>query len=150
MKENGILNEIKVLYKANLTDEPLITSSNEAQLSLRKIFNKMKDQLSLKEYSYILLMNRANKIIGYYRLSEGGITGTVVDVRLAFSVALKCLASSIILCHNHPSGQLKPSEADISLTKKFIEAGKLLDIAVLDHIIITEQGYYSLADDGLI
>ncbi|MCB4800382.1 JAB domain-containing protein, partial [Neotamlana laminarinivorans] len=83
-----------------------------------------------------------------YPLSKGGVSGTVVDAKLVFSVALKCNASSIVIAHNHPSGNLKPSEADLRLTKKLKEAGNYLDVKVLDHIILSREGYYSFADES--
>jgi DNA repair protein RadC len=104
----------------------------------------------LREEFYILLLNRANRIYGYYLLSQGGTSGTVVDPKLIFSIALKCNAHGIILAHNHPSGNTKPSEADIQITKKVKEGGKLLEIDVLDHIILTSDSYLSFADEGLM
>jgi DNA repair protein RadC len=98
----------------------------------------------------VLYLNRANKVIGSYQLSKGGITGTIADVRLILSVALKTLASGLILAHNHPSGNLKPSEADKQITNKIRQAAKLLDIELLDHIIISSEGYYSFADDAIL
>ena len=106
--------------------------------------------VELKEYFFVMYLNQGNEIIGYLKLSEGGIAGTVADTRLAFATGLKCLATGIILVHNHPSGNLKPSKTDCSLTKQFKEAGKLLDIQVLDHLILTQKDYYSFADDGLL
>ena len=96
------------------------------------------------------LMNRANRALGIAQVSHGGISGTVADPKVIFQHALKANASSVILLHNHPSGNTQPSEADIHLTKKLVEGGKLLDIAVLDHLIVTIDGYYSFADEGLI
>jgi DNA repair protein RadC len=83
-------------------------------------------------------------------LSKGSISGTVADTRIAFKAAIESLASSIFLFHNHPSGSLQPSDADIKLTKKFIEAGNFLDIAIIDHIIVTDKAYYSFADNGMM
>src|SRR3990170_6054261 len=95
------------------------------------------DLLELQEEFKIMLLNRYNKVIGIFTVSSGGIAGTVADPKLIFGCALKAAASGIILAHNHPSGNLTASQADIDLTRKFKEAGKLLDIQVLDHIIIT-------------
>ncbi|MBX7205457.1 MAG: DNA repair protein RadC [Bacteroidia bacterium] len=103
-----------------------------------------------KEEFWILLLNRANKVIHKFRVSEGGVAGTVADPKIIFKTALDHLASGVILCHNHPSGNNKPSQSDIDLTKKMKEAGKLLEIAVLDHIIIAENNYYSFADEGIM
>ncbi|MDB5274857.1 MAG: hypothetical protein JWO58_3224 [Chitinophagaceae bacterium] len=102
------------------------------------------------EEFWVLSLNRANAVIRANKISAGGIAGTVVDTRMLFKEALENLANSIILVHNHPSGTLKPSEADEYLTKKLVEAGKFLEIQVLDHLIFTDRGYYSFADHGTI
>jgi len=101
------------------------------------------------EEFWVLFLNNSNKILFKTQLSKGGLTGTVVDTRIVFKIALEQNATSIILSHNHPSGKLQPSEADIQITKKIKSAGQQLDIPVLDHIIITERGYYSFADEGI-
>ena len=107
--------------------------------------------LELKhEEFYILLLNRANEIIHTEQVSKGGVSGTVVDGKIIFKIALDHLASSIILCHNHPSGQLKPSNADLQLTTKMVEFGKMIDLPVLDHLIFTDNGYLSFADEGIV
>jgi DNA repair protein RadC len=100
------------------------------------------------EEFWILLLNRANHVITRFQVSKGGITGTVVDPRIIFKKAVECGASGIILCHNHPSGNRQPSDADLALTKKLREGGSLLEIQVLDHIIIGGDSYYSFADEG--
>lgn len=102
------------------------------------------------EEFWVLYLNNSNKVLHKSLLSKGGITGTVVDVRLAFKTALQYGATGIILCHNHPSGTLKPSEADCQITKKIKLAGENLDIKVLDHLIVTETGYYSFSDEGIL
>jgi len=93
-------------------------------------------------------MNRANQTIGYAKISQGGITGTVVDTKIIAKYAVDCLASGIVLAHNHPSGNLQPSTQDLQLTKKLTEAMKLLDVSILDHLIITTEGYYSFVENG--
>ena len=98
----------------------------------------------------MLMLDRANRVLGFQLLSKGGISGIVADIRLIFSVALEALASSIILAHNHPSGNLQPSDKDIKLTGKVKEAAKYLDIALLDHFILTKESHYSFADKGMI
>jgi DNA repair protein RadC len=98
----------------------------------------------------LILLNRNNATLGWYKVSQGGISGTICDPKIIFTVALQTGASSIILAHNHPSGNLTPSQSDINLTKKIKEAGKILDISVLDHLIVSSNGYKSLADDGYI
>ena len=106
--------------------------------------------IETQEYFNVIYLDRKNSIIGFYRHSKGGVAGTIADLKIVFGIALKSLASSMILSHNHPSNNLKPSQADITLTEKFKEVGKLHDIPVLDHIIVAKQGYYSFADEGLI
>ena len=102
------------------------------------------------EEFWILFLNRANHIIGRERVSSGGMSGTVVDPKLIFKAALDHKAVSVILCHNHPSGNVKPSEPDIKLTKNLVAAGKVLEIAVLDHVIVAQSGFYSFADEGMM
>jgi len=108
------------------------------------------DTIELYEEFKVLLLNRANEVLGIYTLSKGGISGTMVDLKLLFAVILKSAASSIILAHNHPSGNLKPSEADKRLYKKIKKAADYLDVNVLDNMIITKYGYYSFVDENLI
>lgn len=111
-------------------------------------------QVSLKDYRYevfaVVFLNRANKINNFEIISRGGITGTVADPRMILKKALEVEATSIVLCHNHPSGNLKPSRADEELTLKIKEAAKYFDIRILDHIIVSEEGYYSFADEGIL
>ena len=102
------------------------------------------------EEFWVLCLNNSNKIIYQFQLSKGGLTSTVVDVRMLFKTALEHLATAIILLHNHPSGQLKPSGADQQITKKIAQAGDHLEIKLLDHVIITKESYYSFADEGLL
>lgn len=102
------------------------------------------------EEFWVILLNRANRVIRKKRVSEGGVSGTVADPKIIFKLAVDELASGIIVVHNHPSGNLKPSESDINLTKKIKEAGKVLEIAMLDHLIIAHDRYFSFADEGLI
>lgn len=101
------------------------------------------------EEFWLLMLNRANSVIKKELISRGGITGTVVDSKLIFKTALENYACSIIICHNHPSGNLKPSEQDIKITKNIKEAGRIMEIQLLDHLIITENGFYSFADEGI-
>ncbi|WP_410006052.1 RadC family protein [Aequorivita nionensis] len=122
-----------------------ITSSNSVFEFVQPIIGELPH-----EEFWILYLNNSNKIIKSAQLSKGGITGTVVDVRLAFKEALQLGAVGIILAHNHPSGTLKPSQADIQLTKKLKTAGDSLDIKVLDHLIITEKAYFSFADENML
>mgnify|MGYP000303641298 CR=1 FL=1 len=143
MTIQNTLNEISISYSKSKNTAIDITSPTKAIEIARQIYTLSASNMEVKEYFFILLLNRSNKVIGYNKLSEGGITGTVADIRLAFSIALKSLACGMILVHNHPSGNCKPSTADKQLTKKFKSAGELLDIAVLDHLILTSDDYYS-------
>jgi DNA repair protein RadC len=104
----------------------------------------------LHEEFWILFLNRSNKVINRMKLSQGGISGTVTDVRMVMKKAIENLASGIIVCHNHPSGNLNPSESDTRITQKIKEAGNLMDIQLLDHLIVSEKDYYSFADNGLL
>lgn len=141
--------EIKVTYstKTKPSDRIKISSSIDAANLLRSIWS---DNLEYREEFNVLLLNRANRVMGWFNVSLGGTTATVVDPKVIFSVTLKCNAHGIILSHNHPSGNLKPSESDISLTKKLQSGGGLLEIQILDHIILTSESYYSFADDGIL
>lgn len=114
-----------------------------------KYFQATLADLQHEEF-WILVLNRANRVLDQIRISQGGITGTVIDTRIILKHAIDKLASSIILCHNHPSGNLKPSDADISITTKIRDSCKTMDIQVLDHIIIAENAYFSFSDEGLI
>jgi len=126
-------------------EKPKVTTS-------RDVFEYLKsDLLDIPhEEFWILVLNRANRIIKKHQISQGGVAGTVADPKIIFKIALEELASGIILAHNHPSGNLTASQADIALTKKIKEAGKLLEIQVLDHVIIAGQKYFSFADEGIL
>ena len=138
--------EIKVSYSTTSTPKIKITSVNKAFEVLLSVWDL--DTIELQEEFKVLLLNRANEVLGIYPLSKGGITGTVVDSRLIFAVALKCNATGILLCHNHPSGNLKPSDADITLTRSIKKCADFLDITLIDHLIITKNGFYSFSNEG--
>ena len=142
--------EVELVYKTKVkaSERPLIKDSKDIHDVLKQIWDENK--IEMVEEFKVLFLNRANRIIGVYDASSGGITGTVADPRLILAAALKSLAISIVLSHNHPSGSFKPSRADEELTIKIKEAAKYHDIRVIDHIIITAEGYYSFADEGLI
>ena len=140
------IQEIKVSYTSGNRDKVKITNSKDSYELLLSCWSHK--TIELQEEFKVLLLNRNNQVLGIYPLSKGGVSGTVVDAKLVFSVALKCNASSIVIAHNHPSGNLKPSEADIRLTQKLKEAGNYLDVKVLDHIILSIEGYYSFADES--
>lgn len=140
--------EIKVSYSNTNLERIKVTNS-------QILFNLvLKDwDLNLIEFQEevkIVLLNRANIVLGLYEMSKGGTSGTVVDIKIILGIALKCNASSIVITHNHPSGSLEPSEPDKSITKKLKEACELLDIKLLDHLIITTQGYYSFSDNLIL
>jgi DNA repair protein RadC len=118
----------------------------------RDVFELFHGELADAQYEafWVLLLNRANRVIRKVNISEGGISGTVADPKKIFKMALDQNASSIILCHNHPSGNIQPSEADIRLTRKLKDAGLLLDLPVLDHLILGGDAYFSFADEGMI
>jgi DNA repair protein RadC len=142
--------EIQLSYKTKVkpSQRPKIASSRDAYSILLESWDE--DKLEFVEQFKVVLLNRANRVLGIYEVSTGGVSGTIADPKLVFAAAIKSSASAIILAHNHPSGQLKPSDADLKLTQKLKEGGKFLEIPVLDHIIVTSEGYYSFADEGLM
>ena len=142
--------EISVKYKNCTTDDlTQIKSSEDSAKVCRNVFNG--DKIEWVEEFIMICLNRANKVTGFYKVSSGGINGTVADKRVIFTIALNCLATSIIICHNHPSGSLIPSSADKHLTEMIKKSGEILDIQLLDHIILTPDGkYFSFLDEGLI
>jgi DNA repair protein RadC len=142
--------EIQLSYKSNVKPSlrPKINHSNDACQILRQNWDQTK--IEFVEQFKVILTNRANKVLGIFELSTGGMTGTVADPKLIFVAALKSGATGILLAHNHPSGNLTPSQADIDLTKKIKEGGKFLEIQLLDHLVITSESYYSFADEGLL
>lgn len=141
---------LSVKYSEDVKQSEMIKikSSLEASEVLRKCFNQ--DTFFMQEQFIILMLNQSSKVLGYYPLSTGGLTATVVDLRLIFSTAIKTFATGIIISHNHPSGNLTPSEADKNITKKIKAAGELLDIKLMDHIILTDEQYFSFADEGIL
>ena len=142
--------EVELVYKSKVkaSERPQIVSSKDAYDLLQLLWEEGK--IDLVEQFKVLFLNRANKVLCLYNVSSGGITGTVADPRLIYSAALKVNAVALILSHNHPSGALKPSRQDEELTQKIKGAGAFLDIKVLYHLIITSEGYYSFADEGLL
>lgn len=145
------VNEIQISYRekiSTLKSSPIKNSAQAAELIYK---NWDKNTIGLHETFKIVLLNNSNKVKGIYPLSTGSITGTLVDIRILFAIVLKTLSVGILITHNHPSYKLLPSEADKRLTEKIKHAAQLLDVAVLDHIIITPDGkYYSFADNGLL
>ena len=142
--------EISISYSSIVkpSERPKIGCSKDACQILRD--NWSEGSIEHREEFRIILLNRANKVLGVFLVSVGGFAGTICDPKVVFQAALKANASSIILSHNHPSGNLQPSGADLELTKKLKKGGELLELAVLDHLILTQEAYLSMADEGLI
>ena len=143
------VSEIKVSYHPKFRASERLSVSTSSQAYEVLINNWDIDRINFQEQFYILLLNTANKVIGISQISAGGKAATVADPKLIFSVALKGQATSIILAHNHPSENLTPSE-DLNLTRRMVEVGKLLELNVFDHLIVTRNRYYSFGDEGLI
>lgn len=148
--EKEKLAEIELTYRPSVkfTEQPKIVTSKDAYQVLIKYWDEGK--INFIEQFRIALLNRANYVIGVVELSTGGITGTIADIRLIIAAAIKSNAVAIILAHNHPSGNLKPSGPDLDLTSKIAGAAKLFDLRLLDHLIVTEDAYLSMADEGLL
>jgi DNA repair protein RadC len=145
------ISEVSLIYRSKVkaSDRPQVKCSRDAYKIFMENWNP--DIIEFVEEFKILLMNRSNSVLGILEISKGGLSGTVTDVRVIFQAAIKCNASGIICAHNHPSGNLNPSESDIKLTHKIKEAGNLMDIQLLDHLIFTtDDNYYSFADNGLL
>jgi len=130
---------------AEAAENPQIRSS----LDVYNIFSPLMEDLPHEEF-WILFLNRANRVISRMKISQGGVSGTVTDVRIVMKKAIETLASGLVICHNHPSGNNSPSDSDIRITQKIKEAGALMDIQLLDHLIISGREYYSFADNGAV
>ncbi|KJF43634.1 JAB domain-containing protein [Draconibacterium sediminis] len=143
------VSEIKVSYtdKVKASERPQIGASKDAAQIFKHIF---KNCIQHHEEFYVMLLNRGNKVLGVSCISKGGISGTVVDVRIILQLALKANASALIVSHNHPSGNLTASAADLNITEKLKNACQLIDLSLLDHLIVTDESYLSFADDGLL
>jgi len=149
LKELTQVAEMKVSYKPAIAKKPTIAKSSDAFQLIKNLFDE--STIHLQEQFVVMYLNRANKVIGGIKLSQGGITGTVADPRIILGVALKAAATGIVLGHNHPNGNLKISRQDEALTQKIKQAAQIMDISLLDHIIIgTENNYLSMADEGMI
>ncbi|WP_271783848.1 JAB domain-containing protein [Aquimarina algiphila] len=145
------VNEIKISYRGELKSSMWhkIGNSHDAAELLFEDWDK--NTIGIQETFKVVLLNNSNKVKGVYQLSQGGITGTLIDLRILFAVILKSLSVAVILVHNHPSGKLQPSDADKRLTNKIRKASKLFDITILDHLIFAPDGdYYSFADNGIL
>jgi DNA repair protein RadC len=148
--QNTKVAEVQITYKTKVkaSDRPQINTSHDVHRVLQSNWNY--EIIEFIEEFKIMLLNRANRVLAIVPISVGGMAGTIADPKVIFVSALKCNAASVILVHNHPSGNLKPSNQDTELTKKLREAGKFLDLPVLDHIILTKDAYFSFADEGLM
>ncbi|RAI88088.1 JAB domain-containing protein [Algoriphagus yeomjeoni] len=140
--------EIKLSYSAKVKASlrPRVESSRQVYEVFAKAWDQ--DRIEFVEDFKVMLLSRANRVLGIVTISSGGTAGTIVDVKLVYAAAIKSNSSSVILAHNHPSGNLLPSEQDKRLTQRIKQAGVILDIPVLDHVIMTTEGYYSFADEG--
>ena len=141
--------EVTMTYKTKVkaSERAKIDSSQKAYELFKPFFE---DDMEYKELFYAMYLNRANKVIGVARISEGGCSGTVADGKIIFQGGLLANAQAMIIAHNHPSGNCTPSSNDLELTKKMVQFGKYIDLLILDHIILTDETYYSFADNGKI
>ena len=152
VKDLSVLNtvaEVQLIYKSKVkpSERPQIRSSKDCYEILKQTWDE--DKIEFVEQFKVMLLNKAQRVLGIYEMSTGGVAGTIADTRLVFIAALKANACGVIISHNHPSGNLIPSRADEELTRKMKQAGMLIEIPVLDHIIMTSESYFSFADQGL-
>jgi len=150
-QQQTTVSEVQLIYKNKVkaSDRIKITCSRDAYNVFMDSWNP--ETVDFLEEFKMLLLNRSNAVLGIFPVSKGGLSGTVTDVRLIYQAAIKANACGTVICHNHPSGNLNPSESDNKITQKIKEAGNLLDIQLLDHIILTTEGdYYSYADNGIL
>jgi DNA repair protein RadC len=156
-KQTKTIIQMKTTYKTSLPELFLgrkksdalkikVRTSKDSYDFFKQVWDE--DTLEFCESSIVVYLNRANNTIGWMKVSQGGITGTVIDPKIVLAGALKCGAVAMIIAHNHPSGNLKPSQADIDLTRKLKAACSILDMTLLDHVILAEDGYYSFSDNG--
>ena len=144
-KYKTTISEYSLKYTKTDIQKTKITTSESASKVIRKFYF---DDINIYESFFILLLNRANNTTGFAKISQGGTAGTVVDIKIIAKYAVDSLSSAVIICHNHPSGNKQPSDADLNITKRIKDALLLLDIKLIDHIIITENDFYSFADNG--
>jgi DNA repair protein RadC len=150
IQKSNNLAEIELRYKTKVkpSEMPKISDSRDAYNILRPLYGEY--DIERIEEAIVLVLNRANKVLGWVKIGVGGLTGVVMDVKVIMQIALNSNAASIVVAHNHPSQQLKPSVQDIELTRKIKEAARLFDISLLDHLILTAEGYTSMADEGIV
>lgn len=143
------ITEVTINYspRRKPTTLPIIRSSADSENCFRKVWSKRIQHI---EEMYLLLIDRANQVTGYMKVSMGGVSSTLVDPKVIFQAALKANSSGIIIAHNHPSGNIRPSENDIRLTRRIREAAGFMEISFLDHLIMTKESYFSFADDGIL
>lgn len=148
--KNNIVSEVELTYKNNVpyNQRQKISNSQGAYEILTNLFPE--NTMDYRETFIVLYLNRANQVLGYSVISQGGTSNTTVDIKMVIQTALLANASCIMLAHNHPSGNVQPSSDDNRITKRIMEAAKLFDITVLDHLIITNENYYSFTDNGNI
>lgn len=143
------LAEIQLIYKPSLKEAPVVKSAHDAYLTLLPFYPE--ETISLIERVVVIYLNNSNRVLGVHELSSGGRTSCLIDIRILLATALKACAVSLILSHNHPSYTTVPSEQDKRITQKVVEAGNLLDIKILDHLIVSPNNdYFSFADEGLL
>ena len=144
------ISEVKLVYsrKVRANDRPQVSASQDAYVLFRENWDDL--TINLNEQFKVMLLDRNNRCMGISTVSSGGVSGTVVDPKLIFALALKGRACQLIVAHNHPSGNLSPSNQDFQITKRLCDVGKCLDLEVLDHLILTDESYYSMAVEGLI
>lgn len=142
--------EVRLTYKPKIkaSDRQQLLDSTEAYKLLQQVYDP--ETIEYRESFKVILLNRRNRVIGVTNIAEGGIDSLLVDVRMVLQAALLANASAIMISHNHPTGSLRPSEEDRKLTRLIYEAGKLINIILLDHLIVTSEGYFSFADEGIL
>ena len=150
MKDLFVVSEIELVFKPKIkpSQRPAITNSKEVYDLMLKTWDL--ETIELKEQLKVIFLNKANKVLGILEVSSGGVLQTAVDVRLIFGTALKANATAMILVHNHPSGNLKASQPDIATTATVKQIGAFHQVPLIDHLIITSEGYLSMADEGLL
>jgi DNA repair protein RadC len=144
---HSLVGEVSLVWKEKKTSKRKITGSNQAASFFREIWE---DDLLIRESMYIMFLNRVNNINAWSLISKGGIVGTVIDNSLIIKLALETLSRAVIICHNHPSGTNVPSQTDQNITVKIKDGLQIMDIQLLDHIILTNESYYSFSDEGLL
>jgi len=144
------ISEVQIIYrtKVKASERPQIKCSKDAYELFMETWDL--DTIEHHEEFKLMLLTRSNRVLGIASISKGGINGTVTDVRIVLQYAIKANASGLIVCHNHPSGNLQPSESDTAITRKIKDSAVLMDIQLLDHLIINSDTYYSFADNGLL